>query len=242
MRSILSVVVLSCAASTSLAGLAFSNATVQPSGPRTGANGLNFFNLEGSANNTFASFGVVRFNLTADKANFDTLYGPGNWTITGATLSLTESNAAFSHAGGVSVYYSPDDTTDITNGSPVTSPLRYNAAFLPGGNSQGSDGLLREAAPLASYIFPTTGNINTGQVDSYALALSPGLLANLSAGGDAIVTLVLEDQDPTVAATYAGFSNATLAGPTLTITAVPAPGAIALLGLGTVVAARRRRA
>src|SRR5262245_33554919 len=77
------------AASISL--LASDNATVQPGGPRAGASGKSFFNLEGSANTTFASFGVADFNFGS------VVLGGTATGVSGAALQLTQSNAAFSH-------------------------------------------------------------------------------------------------------------------------------------------------
>src|SRR5262249_11760426 len=87
------------------------NATVQPGGPRAGSNGKAFFNIEGPANGTFASFGVVDFQLTADSTVT---------SISGLTLSLTQANAAFTHAGSLQFFLTEDTTTDI---QPGTSPL-----------------------------------------------------------------------------------------------------------------------
>src|SRR5205823_8521931 len=44
--------------------LAFENATVWPSGPRPGASGVNFFDVEGINNNSFAAYGVADFSLS----------------------------------------------------------------------------------------------------------------------------------------------------------------------------------
>src|SRR5439155_8410914 len=41
---------------------AFDNATMMPLGPRTGANGKNFFNVEGDNNGINSSYGVLDFN------------------------------------------------------------------------------------------------------------------------------------------------------------------------------------
>ncbi len=205
--------------------LANSNATVQPPpfGVRTGANGRIFMNIEGSISGTFASYAVARFDLSADKAAFDALYGAGHWVVTGATLVLHQENAAFSHAGDMNIYFSPDDTTSILNDG--TSPLLYNVAFIPGGNSQGPDGLVREATELAAYTFNQTGAGNNGTPETYPLALTTGLTARLApTSTDSIVTIVFEGQDPTVAATYGGFQDANFPGPTISITAVAIGG------------------
>ncbi|MBX3390307.1 MAG: PEP-CTERM sorting domain-containing protein [Phycisphaeraceae bacterium] len=228
---------MGCSASV-LGAEAFSNATVQPGGPRPPTSGEAFFNIEGNANGNFASWGAARFDMTADKAALDALYGVNNWVVTGARLKLTQSNAAFSTAGDVSVFFSSNNSTSFDSG---TSPLRFNAGFLPGGNSQGADGLVREATALVTYTYTP---IASGTIDTYNLILSPGLLSRLMAGSASnIVTLTFEGQSDTVAATYAGFSNFTYDGPVLEIIAeqVPAPGSLALLGLSGLIAGRRRR-
>src|SRR5262249_19175232 len=70
---------------------ATANATVQPGGPRAAPNGTNFFNVEGNSNGPNASFG------TADFARY-TIPG-GVFGVNSVTVSLTESNAAFTLTG-----------------------------------------------------------------------------------------------------------------------------------------------
>lgn len=234
-------IVMACAMGCSASALgaeAFSNATVQPGGPRSGSGGLAFLNIEGNANGSFASWGVARFDMAADKAALDALYGAGNWIVTGARLKLTQSNAAFSSSGGVSVYFSSDNSTSIDAGA---SPLIFNSSFLPGGNSQGADGLAREAAALVSFTYTP---VSSGTIDVYNLNLSAGLLSRLMSGSVSdIVTLTFEGQSDTVAATYAGYSNSTYDGPILEIIAeqVPSPGSLTLFALSGLIAGRRRR-
>ena len=98
---------------------AVNNATVQPGGPRPGINGKQFFNMEGSGNGTFASFGVVDFQSN-----------PMNAQVTSLTLVLTQANAAFTHDGGLIFFLSTDTATNI---EPVTSPLIYSAGDIPTG-------------------------------------------------------------------------------------------------------------
>lgn len=97
------------------------NATVQSGGPRLGGNGKNFLNMEGSANNQFASFGVVDFATT------------GAAPITGLGLlrvQLVEANASFTGPGSLNFYLS---TSTATNIQPRTSTLVYNPALAPKG-------------------------------------------------------------------------------------------------------------
>ncbi|MGE0859425.1 MAG: PEP-CTERM sorting domain-containing protein [Gammaproteobacteria bacterium] len=212
---------------------AFDIATVQPGGPRAGSSGKAFFNIEGSSNGSFASYGVARFDLTATKSAWDLEFGPGGWRIDNVTLGLTQSNAAFSGAGAVGVRHSNDDNVGIQPGS---SPLRYaNLA---------SD--FADLAPLLDYNFAP---IATGSLESHVLyqrgavnaAGAAQLLADLLS--DTTLTLVLVDLDASVAATYAGATNFTLAGPSLAlnVSAVPVPASLPLFGAALGVAMLRRR-
>jgi hypothetical protein len=99
---------------------------------------------------------------------------------------------------------------------------------------------------LGSGIFPTTGNVGTGTVDTYSLSFSGGALTTLlnAINSQSTLRLVVTADAATVAATYAGYTNATAAGPTLTLDAnvVPEPTTIALFALGGIVCAGRCRA
>jgi hypothetical protein len=92
------------------------NATVQVAGPRTGVNGKNFFNLEGSVNGSFSSFGVAEFTLGA----------LGSVNITEITLRFTESNAAFTKPGTIDFWLTSDNATSIQPPSPIG--LIFNSA------------------------------------------------------------------------------------------------------------------
>jgi hypothetical protein len=237
MKTMVFAAVIAATASQSLAAFANQTGTIQPGGPRQGSSGDNFFNVEGSGAAAFASFGVARFDLTAEKAQFDGLYGVGNWTITGATLNLTESNASFSHAGGVNLAFSLNDGVDIKT---AASPLRFDPSVIPGGNNQGASGII-DSQFLLNYTF---NPILTGTVDSYSLPLSGAFLARLRNETNPVVTLVFEAADPAVAATYRGQVPSTgvppLNPPQLVVAAIPAPGSIVLLGLTGLVGFRRR--
>jgi hypothetical protein len=187
---------------------AVNDATVQPSGPRSGANGKQFFNMEGSANGTFASFGVVDFQSSAM-----------NVSVSSLTIDLTQANAAFTHNGTLIFFLSTDTTTNI---DPGTSPLIYNGADVPTGlGAQLSSLLLLGAGAFTQVV--------DGSVDAFSFspsaAVTTYLSSQLSAGGR--LRVVIAPGDATVAATYAGFSNTEFAGPRLILaTPVPEPGTL----------------
>jgi hypothetical protein len=125
---------------------AIANATVQPAGPRAAPNGTNFFNVEGNANGANASFG------TADFAAFSRP-GPVS-AVSSVTVSVIESNAAFTAPGPLNFYFAADTSRAVTPGD--TSPGRV--VFQPGTGSEGVGTQLGALMVLGSGTFNTTGN------------------------------------------------------------------------------------
>ncbi|MBX3095333.1 MAG: PEP-CTERM sorting domain-containing protein [Fimbriimonadaceae bacterium] len=211
---------------------AFDNATVRPTGPRTGSSGRAFMNIEGSANGDFASFGVADF----DGSMID--FG-GNQVdvITGITITLTQSNAGFTLDGPLS-FFVTSNLRSIADGADII----YD---FPNGGENGIGDQLNPIEFLGSGTFT---EVATGEVDEYTFnSLSAGASAMLTAMylGDSNVRIVIAPDDPTTAATYAGYSNTNplLIGPQLTLTgeAVPEPASMVALGLGALALVRRRR-
>jgi hypothetical protein len=185
---------------------ASNNATVQPGGPRPGVNGKQFFNMEGPANGTFASFGVVDFQSS-----------PMSLQVTSLALALTQANAAFTHNGALFFYISTDTATNI---EPGISSLIYSVADIP----TGLDNQLSPIFPLGTGSFT---QVSDGTMDIFSFspsaAVASYLTSQISTGGR--IRVVIAPGDPTVAATYAGFSNTEFAGPELTL-AAPEPGTL----------------
>ncbi len=204
---------------------AYETGTIQLTGPRPPSNGDNFFNIEGSINGAFVSYGVARFDLGDVQNSFNIAFGAGNWEITSVELQLTQEHASFSADGAVRIYFSPDDIVDCKT---ALSPLVYPLFDVPGVPDLA---LGNNMLPVCEYFFVdgVTGDINAyNQVGGpagggEAFNLVQDLLNDLT--NDLICTLVFEDADAGVAATYRGQSEFMgRIGPTFVITAEQAGG------------------
>lgn len=212
-------------------GTATGNATVQPAGPRAGTNGVNNFNVEGTANGTngsLASFGVLDFPSSAFALGGQQISGAANNML---TLTLTESDAAFTLPGTIAFYLTTNTSVSISNAAGA-SPLRFNtatatSAFDPPYGIDTQLGTLAGGTlfSLGTGTFSTTGNTATGQKDMYTLTLDDIASAyfasalNASTSGD--VRIVVAPTTATTAATFFGVGNATATNrPQLTFTPV----------------------
>jgi hypothetical protein len=181
--------------------LATNNATVQPGGPRGGDNGKLFFNMEGSSNDVFASFGVVDFQLP-DGSTFN----PGDVL----SITLTQANASFTQNGMLAFYVSTDTTTDI---EPDTSPLAFDPTDVPTGLASQLD--TKYLLGCGTFTQAADGTMDTFSFTPTDDALTY-LINEISTTG--YIRMIVAPFDPTVAATYAGFSNTEFQGPALTLT------------------------
>lgn len=182
----------------------FINATVQAAGNRSGFNGQRFWNIEGSGQVGFESYGAARWDLASVRTQFDAEFGVGNWRVTNVDLELTQSNASFTTDGDVDVYFTGNDTTTLTAGSSSEDnwPLDLNGPYSP-------------LTLLTSYFFI---EISTGTVETYNIS-NPAVFADIETDPAGLFTLVLNDASADVAATYAGYNSDVGDGPTLVITA-----------------------
>ncbi len=187
-----------------VSALAVDNATVQPAGPRPGDNGKRFFNVEGNGAGNFASFGVADFNLpTHEDSEVE--------SIRALTLSFTQSNAGFTHDGGLHFWLTTDTTTDI---QPSETP---DVTFVREDDPDGLDGQLAPRFSLGSGSFV---QVDDGQVDSYSFGVSRqlGRYLRQQIRRRGTIRILVSPADGSVAATYAGYSNVDFTGPVLTIT------------------------
>ena len=234
----LAALIAPCTFATVISVEAFNNATIQPAGPRTGPNGKNFFNIEGWDNGNFSSWGAADFNNSAFGIS---VADPNDLIINGLWLECTQSNAAFTKDGPVRIYLVEDATTSI---DPGTSPFRFLSSDLP----EGLGGQFPVKYHLTDGYFTKQFN---GYVDVFDLlsGMSSTTLAvfksKLISPPTAPFRLVITPLANDTAATWAGFSHSTYAGPTLRLdyTIVPEPSAMLALTAGLVgLLARRRRA
>jgi hypothetical protein len=86
---------------------------------------------------------------------------------------------------------------------------------------------------------------STGTPESISLSFTGDALTGLvnAVTGGTTLRLVIVPNDAAVAATYAGFTHSTLAGPTLSLDTIPVPEptTLGLLAAAAPIALRRRR-
>ena len=177
---------------------------------------------------------VLRFDLAAARASFDTQFGAGQWSIQSLSLSLaaTSGNTFFnsSAAGQFGIVWMQNDSWIEGTGKP-TAPATTGITFasLPS-FSGGSD----ESLGTFSFAGGTSG------VATYNLGLTAGLLADASAGH--LTRLRLAAADSTVSFLFNSTNNPTPSvRPLLSVVAVPEPHAFSLLVAGAIFLGSVRR-
>ncbi len=184
--------------------------TVRPTGPVVGNAGDVFFNIEGSANGSFASFGVVDFDLSSQIAATDAASVAGN-----LVLELSQSNAGFSQNGPVSIYLATDAAAKVAiNGTIQYQSGQNRLNCVP---AVLADGAVRVATYAAVHRTGNGGgaNLPNGTLDPMRLFGEQIETAVVSAiNGNGILRLLITPDQAATAATYAGFAS-TLGGPQL---------------------------
>jgi hypothetical protein len=202
--------------------------TTGPSGTLSGNNyggaGALDVAAPGLANGEFQS--VLQFNLSGAVASFNTQFGAGQWNIQSISLSLTAAapnNGIFnaSAAGQFGISWMQNDSWTEGSGTP-TVPTTTGITFssLPSFTGAGDESL-----GTFSFAGGTSGSA------TYTLGLTPGFLADATAGD--LVSLHLLAEDNAVSYLFNSRSFGTVsARPLLTIVAVPEPAMLPLLAVG----------
>jgi hypothetical protein len=155
--------------------------TIQPTGPRSGDAGSRYFNVEGKGNETYASFGVVVFELPLEIQGTQ---------IESLKLTLIQSIPRFAKEGTIKFFLAPD----LNDGG----ELKFDPSASGGVGSQ-----IPSLLSLGSGQFK---KIETGKVDVFNLTVDNLVRARISKGGK--TCLVIVPADEAVAATYFGASEA----------------------------------
>lgn len=206
-------------------------ASAQPDFNFGGAGGLAIA-APGLAQGEFQS--LLRFDLAAAKASFDTTYGVGQWSIQSLSLVLTAAptnNPIFNNpaAGLFAADWMQNDAWVEGNGTPQApsaTGITFNALplFLSGADQN-----------LGTFNY----NGSTSGQASYSLGASSGLNADILSGGLASLRLLAADAGISYIPRSRNFP--TIADrPILSIEAVPEPGSLALLLLAAVCLRKRR--
>jgi hypothetical protein len=180
---------------------------------------------------------VIKFGLSGARNSFDAQFGAGQWTVQSVTLQLTASP------------YNNPIYNEIAPGQFNVS-LMQNSSWIEGtgnGSAPTTDGITFSSLQ-STFINNATdqalGTFNFGGgssgTDSYTLALSSGLIADLLAGSD--LSLRLFAADNAVSYLFTSRATGTVANrPTLIFNAIPEPGSISLCITGLAILWLRRK-
>ena len=190
---------------------------------------------------------VLKFDLAAAKAQFDTLFGAGTWTITDISLQLTAAppaNATFNGNG------TGPGGTNVNTAGLLAIRWMQNDLWTEGTGTPGAPGATGITfSTLPSFLSGADEALGTFGVSSatsgasapFSLPLTPAFLAD-STGGN-VVSFELTPADTSIAYLADSRSFGTTSfRPVLKVSAVPEPGT-ALFGTALLAAsglARRR--
>jgi len=154
--------------------------TVQPNGPRSGEAGSTYFNIEGKDNDTYASFGVLDFEIPKEVQDKK---------VKSVTLTLVQSIPRFAKDGAIRFFLAPD--------LDAARDLKFDPSA--------SDGVGSQIKPLQALGSGKFKKIETGKTESFSLTVDDTVRGRIAKGGK--LRLVIVPADSTVAATYFGASE-----------------------------------
>jgi len=233
--------------------VAFDSQTIQSSGPRNGGSQPFFFNIQGSNNGTFASYGIMDFELTRSDFSTTSMIT----SVTDFRLELIQNDPSFDSSGSFDVYFTSGNSTSGSLGDNVGN-LIYDS--FAGGNP----GIVSTDFPsnptLIGTDFSFTQNsdlaLTTMDFNSLPAAVSDAIAAAINTGTRFSFILAPSGADPDVSATFSGVNNFdydgtvldsngnVLAGPSITgmtVVLIPEPSSALLIGLAGGLLFYRRR-
>jgi hypothetical protein len=172
------------AVSTAYAGIeltATESRIIQPGGPRSGDAGSKYFNVQGKANDKYASFGVIVFEISKEVQDKK---------VKSATLTFVQSIPAFAKDGAIRFFLAPE--------LDATGDLKFDRSAENGIGSQ-----ITKLIALGSGNFK---KVETGKSESFALTVDDAMRDRIAKGGK--LCLVVVPVDDNVAATYFGANEA----------------------------------
>jgi len=203
------------------------------SGNNYGGAGASGISASGLPNGEFQT--VMKLDTSSVKTAFDATYGPGNWTVQSAILTLTiasPNNAIFNaNANGMfSVDYMQNNSWVEGTGTPATTPpATAGITFTSLPSFRGSSD-----QNLGTYLF-------SGGSAANILGLQSGLTSSILSGGVLSLRLFAADSSVSYLFNSRNFGT-TSSRPQLTIDAVPEPTGLAICAIAaTVLMGRRQR-
>ena len=191
---------------TSIDVPASSSNFVRPAGPVVGGAGTTGFEVEGSSNGTFSSFGVVDFDLSA--AMKDGFVD----TADNVVLNLFQDNEFFTDGGSVDVFLASPAATKVTiDGSIQYQSGQNGLASVPAVLSSGAIKL----ATYASVHEMNGADLPDGTEDNVGLyGEEIGIAVANALESDSAIRLLIVPTIANTASTYTGFES-TIAVPSL---------------------------
>jgi hypothetical protein len=184
-----------------------------------------YFDIEGTSNGSFESYGLADFGYAAATGN-----------VTGLSISVVESNNSSTHNGTLDFY--------ITTATGALGSYQYEALNT---TNDHLDPALYSGATLYSLGSKTYTSSTTGAIDTYTFgSLSSGvanyLTGQLNAGKKIRVVIAAANASPSTAATYFGTGSSPASNyASMSLQVVPEPVSILALGAGLVGVVLRRR-
>src|SRR5262245_44875358 len=142
--------------------------TIQPSGPRQGEAGKDYFNVEGKDNEKFASFGVLVFELPKDVQAKE---------LKGLTLKLVQTAPRFAKDGPIKLFLAPD--------LDPRADLKFDASA--------ADGVGKQIASLHTLGSAEFKSPEKGKTQTFKLEVNDAVRDRIAKGGKLCLVIVPAD-------------------------------------------------